>query len=96
MTENSMKTEAHHIKLPKRTGVCAVTEYPDRIVIAMRFSRIGCFGDLAEIKQWCMSIFKRYDSDPRPVVMCHPLSNEMAVITGDANSFVAVIMPSPR
>jgi hypothetical protein len=69
MTENSMKTETHHIKLPKRTGVCAVTEYPDRIVVAMRFSCIGCFGDLAEIKQWCMSIFKRYDSDPRPVVM---------------------------
>jgi hypothetical protein len=89
-----MKTETHHINLPKRTGVCAVTEYPDRIVVAMRFSRIAYFGDLAEIKQWCMSIFKRYDSDPRPVVMRNPVNNELAIITGDADHFLAVITPA--
>jgi hypothetical protein len=89
-----MKTETHRIKLPKRTGICVVTEYPGRVVVAMRFSRTGYFGDLAELKQWCMSIFERYDSDPRPVVMRHPLSGETAVVTGDANHFVTVIMPS--
>ena len=88
-----MKTETHHIKLPKRIGVCILTEHPDRIEVTVHFSKIGDFGDVAELEQWLTPIYERYDNDPRPVVSIHPRTGETAVVWGDANNSIGMIIP---
>jgi hypothetical protein len=74
-------TETHIIKLPQRTGVCEITERADRIIIKLRFDKVGTqFNDLAETMAWLAPLCDRYDKDPRPIVMDNPNSGEIAII----------------
>lgn len=75
-----MTTQKFSIKLPNRTGVVEIIEEPKRIVVKLRFSKCGDFGDVEKIKDWLRPIFEKYDTDERPLVMDNPTTGEVATV----------------
>jgi hypothetical protein len=72
--------ETHIIKLPERIGELRVTERPGFIVVELSFDKYGDLGDETEVRAWLRPIFEKYEGDPRPVYMPHPLNGELAIL----------------
>ena len=75
---NRIKTETHRLETAARTATVKVHEEPGRVLIKLRFSEYGDFGDLPEITRWLWPILSAYENDPRPTVKDHPLFPQRA------------------
>lgn len=73
-------TRDYPIKTAARSGVLTVTEHPDRIELALTFSRYGDLGDGADILRQLAPHVRRYDADPRPLVVDSPDFGRRAVV----------------
>lgn len=89
--------QTHLIQTPARRGSLEVTEQPDRIILRLRFDKYGALGDDAELENWMRPIFEAYEADPRPFVLDHPGTGQVATIWGDRDqSVLAVFTPDSR
>jgi hypothetical protein len=76
-------SEVHILTLPQRTARLEITEEPTRVVMTYTVSKVGDFGDIAEIQRWLAPRFEKYDSDPRDTVFVTPNDGSVAVIYQD-------------
>jgi hypothetical protein len=75
-----------------------IREYTDRVESRLHCSRYGeDLGDSEEMmsafesKVW--PTLRRYDDDPRPLMISNNFTGERATIVGDADHFVAFVSP---
>ena len=64
-----------------RTGTVTVDELDDMVRVAVTFSAYGRHGDEEAFAAFMFPILSRYEDDPRPVQMTHPLTGEVATIS---------------
>ena len=83
-------TQTHILKTEKRIWTVRTTELSDRIAVTIRCTAYGCFGDEQEFARWCQPFISKYDTDPRPIVMDNPHTNERAFVY---DCFVGVQKP---
>lgn len=83
------------LKTKCRIIVCQITEEKNRVLVKLRCSKYGDFGDVEEMTQWLGPILGRYDTDLRPIVMDNPTSGQTLTVFGDENWSFGIIQP-PR
>ena len=83
-------TQTHILKTEKRTWRIRTTELSDRVAVTIRCTAYGSLGDEREFARWCQPFISKYDTDPRPLVMDNPHSNERAFVYG---GFAVVLKP---
>lgn len=83
----------HIFKFKKQTVEVKIKEHHDRIEIIFSAKPYGNFGYADQLQRLIMPLISKYDSDPRPIQMVHPITGEQATIFGDEKSHVAIINP---
>ena len=84
----------HTFKSNVRTGTVTVDELEDVVRVEVRFSAYGRHGDEQAFAAFMFPILCRYENDPRPVQMTHPLTGEVATIR-KAGSLPYAVVKSP-
>ncbi len=73
--------ETHVLDLPTRKGKVDISEQPDHVLVTVTFDKVGeDFGDGAQIREWLLSIFKKYENDKRPVLLNNASTGEQVLI----------------
>ena len=94
----SKRKQTHVFRYPDRTCTLVGRECKDHIKADVTMSKYGPGPDfdLEVFERWLRPIMARYGNDPRPVVVRHPLTSQMAVIGGsdEAGGTLAVFTPA--
>jgi len=84
----------HVLQTGHRLFKLTITELPDRIKVEHWVSRLGAGPDIGQIEKFFVSKLAKYDSDPRPTEVVHPVTGDRAVTYGDATNSITIIIPS--
>lgn len=85
-----MNTNVYQLTMNGRVFTARFIENPKEVRIQITCSEYGVFGDEEAFANWLEPILKTYDSDPRPIVMDHPLTGERMTIVGDAKQGIGL------
>lgn len=79
--------EAHRLDTGPRQFTVTIWELSDRVIVDVKATKYGGYGDMLRFAEWFEPLVKRYDDDPRPLVTKHPRTGETAV-TFDSGSII--------
>lgn len=91
------KTEIHSFKSNGIEFVLEIIEKPN--VILTKLSKKGnkrYSGGSKELAEAFIPFLEKYDSDPRPLQLVHPVSGEIATAFGDSTDSIVIIQPNPK
>ena len=82
----SKRKQTHVLRGSDRTCTAVITEHKNYVLFDLKMSPSGWGSeqDIEACDEWMKPLLERYDNDPRPLVIPHPTTGQIAVIGGDA------------
>ena len=80
------RKQTHILRLPDRTCTVVILERKHYVLFLVQLTRYGwsCEADFEAFRNWLQPLLDHYEDDPRPIVMPHPRTGQLAVIGGAA------------
>lgn len=89
-----MNKTIHEAKVSGKRIVMILEEKPDRIEVSWKLPD-GLIDpkDMPEFQKVFEPLLQKYDTDPRPTHIVHPVSGEHAFIYGNTEDSIGIIVP---
>jgi hypothetical protein len=78
----SKHRETYVFRCSDRTCTVVIRECRDHVKFDLTMSKYGRGQDEEAFEAWIKPLVERYENDPRPVVMPHPLTGQTAIVGG--------------